>query len=149
MKLDKKRRIAARILGVGVHRIWIDPERMEDVSTALTRADIKRLLKEGTIRVKQELGVSRGRARERMLKRKAGRRRGHGRRKGAAAARTPKKARWIQTIRPIRRRLSELKKEGAINVHEYRKLYRMAKGGAFKSKAHLETHLRERGILKG
>jgi large subunit ribosomal protein L19e len=148
LKLDKKRRIAARLLGVGVHRIWIDPEKMEDVSTALTRADIGRLIKEGTIRVKQKLGVSRGRARERALKRKAGRYRGHGRRKGAAGARAPRKARWIQTIRPIRKRLSDLKKQGVIEAREYRALYRMAKGGAFKSRAHLETYLKERGMLK-
>jgi large subunit ribosomal protein L19e len=148
MKLDKKRRIAARILGVGVHRIWIDPERMEDVSTALTRADVKRLLKEGTIRVKQKLGVSRGRIRERAIGRRAGRYRGHGSRKGAAGARHPKKAAWIRTVRPIRRRLGELKREGVIKAREYRRLYRMTKGGAFKSRAHLDTYLREKGILK-
>jgi large subunit ribosomal protein L19e len=133
---------------VGAHRIWIDPERMGDVSTALTRADIRRLIKEGTIQVRQELGVSKGRARELAARRRAGKRRGHGSRKGAAMARTPKKARWIQTIRPIRLRLNELRKQGVLKAGEYRKLYRMAKGGAFKSRAHLETHLRERGILK-
>jgi large subunit ribosomal protein L19e len=148
MKLDKKKRMAAKVLGVGYYRVWIDPERSEDVSTALTRADMRRLIKEGTIQPKQKLGVSRGRTRERLAKRRKGRHRGHGSRKGTAAARFPRKERWIKTIRPVRRRLSELKKQGTIEPSEYRKLYRMAKGGAFRSKGHLETYLKEKGILK-
>ncbi len=148
MKLDKKRRLAANMLDVGVNRIWIDPQMAEDVAAALTRADIKRLVKEGSIVVKQKTGTSRGRTRVRKLKRKEGRRRGHGSRRGGKEARSPKKLKWIQTIRPIRKRLKELKKEGTIRAGDYRRLYKMAKGGSFRNKAHLETYLKERGILK-
>jgi len=149
MKLNKKRRLAAEILKVGVNRVWIDPEREADVSAAITRDDVRGLINSGAIRARQKKGTSRGRTRERIARRRAGKRRGHGSRKGAKYARFPRKDRWIQTIRPIRRRLGELKKQGVIGTSDYKKLYRMAKGGAFKSKAHLEMHMKEKGLLKG
>ena len=149
MKLSTQRRLAADILGVGVNRVWIDPARAADVSSAISREDIKRLIKQGAVKARPELGISRGRFRRRAAKRKRGRRRGIGSRRGTRRARQPKKASWIRTVRPLRARLRELKGNGTINQREYRRLYRMVKGGAFKSKTHLETHLRERGLLEG
>ncbi|MEW6592452.1 MAG: 50S ribosomal protein L19e [Candidatus Hadarchaeota archaeon] len=149
MKLNKKRRLASEILKVGVNRVWIDPARGEDVSAAITREDIRSLVGSGAIKARPERGTSRGRARERAAKRKAGKRKGHGSRRGSKYARFPRKDRWIQTIRPVRKRLAELKKQGAIGPKEYRKLYVMAKGGMFKSRGHLEVYLKERGVVKG
>ena len=149
MGLSTQRRLAAELLGVGINRVWIDPARVVDVSAAISREDVKRLIRRGVIKAKPELGISRGRLRERTLKRERGRRRGMGSRKGARKARQPKKAAWIQTVRPLRSRLRELRREGVIDQREYRRLYCMVKGGAFKSKAHLETLLKERGLLKG
>ncbi len=149
MKLNAQKRLAAQILKVGINRVWVDPNRADDVSAAITRADIRRLIGQGVIRAKPEHGISRGRFRKLSAKRKMGRRRGAGSRKGAKRARLPKKANWIQTVRPLRLRLRKLKKEGVIGPREYRRLYLMVKGGAFKSKAHLEIHLKERGLLKG
>lgn len=148
MKLDTKKKLAARILKVGVNRVWVDPARSTDVTSAITRDDIKRLIRQGAIKVKPEAGISRGRLRERTSKRKEGRRGGPGSRKGASGARTPRKATWIRTVRPLRLRLKELKKEGVVSPKDYRKLYLMIKGGAFRSKSHLETYLKERGILR-
>lgn len=149
MKLNTQRRLAADILGVGANRVWIDPARSVDISSAISRDDIKRLIRQGAIKAKPVLAISRGRLRKRASKRKQGRRRGVGSRKGAMGARRPKKAGWTGTVRPLRSRLHELKKEGIIDMHEYRRLYRMVKGGAFRNKAHLETYLKERGLLKG
>jgi len=148
LNLRSKKKLAARLLGVGASRVWIDPERLADVDAAITREDIKRLIKDGTIRVKKSKGISRGRARKLAAKKRAGRRSGAGSRKGAKHARTPRKEKWVQTVRPLRKRLRELKREGVIAPREYRSLYRMVKGGMFKSKAHLEAHLREKGVLK-
>lgn len=148
MKLDKKKRLAADILGVGVNRVWIDPTRAVDISSAITRDDIKGLIKQGAISVKPEIGISRGRMRSRSLKRKAGRRGGPGTRKGASGARTPRKTSWIKTVRPLRAKLRQLRKDGVVGRGEYRRLYLMVKGGAFRSKAHLEAHLKEKGVLK-
>lgn len=148
MKLDTKKRLAADILGIGVNRVWIDPTRSVDVSSAITRDDIRGLIKQGVIKAKPKSGISRGRLRARAIKRKAGRRSGPGTRKGAIGARAPRKGSWIRTVRPLRLRLKELKKEGVVSSKDYRKLYLMVKGGAFRSRSHLEAHLKERGILK-
>ncbi|MHC1586782.1 MAG: 50S ribosomal protein L19e [Candidatus Hecatellaceae archaeon] len=147
MNLKSQRRIAAQVLKVGVGRVWIDPERMEDVASAITRQEVERLIKEGAIRAKPEKGVSRGRAREKHRKRKQGRRRGPGSREGAAGARAPKKRRWVTTIRAIRKVLKELRDSKAITTSTYRRLYTMAKGGVFKSKSQLLQYVRSSGLL--
>jgi large subunit ribosomal protein L19e len=149
MNLKNQRRMAASLLKCGVNRVWIDPLRMEDVADAITRTDIQIQIDAGAIKAKQKKGISRGRTRHYRGQRKKGRGRGQGSRKGTSKARKPKKERWIQTIRPIRERLRELRDEGKIDVSTYRKFYLQAKGGVFKSKSHLETHLRSGGYLKG
>ena len=149
MKLSTQRRLAARILGVGVNRVWIDPTKITDVSTAITSGDVKQLIHDGTIRARPERGVSRARARVRIDQRKRGSRRGVGSRRGTAKARKPKKAAWIRTVRPLRLMLRELRDKEVIDKKEYRRLYRMVKGGSFRSKAHLQTYLKEKGLIKG
>lgn len=149
MKLNTQRRLAAKILGVGVNRVWIDPTRIEDVSAAITRDDVQRFIRDGVIKARPERGISRARTRARLLKRKKGRRHGAGSRRGTAKARQPKKAAWIKTVRPLRSMLRELRDKDIIEAREYRRIYRMIKGGSFRSKAHLQTYLKERGILKG
>lgn len=148
MNLKNQRRMAASLLKCGVNRVWIDPLRMEDVADAITRTDIRIQIDAGAIKAKQKRGISRGRTRYYRGQRKKGRGRGQGSRKGTSKARKPKKERWIQTIRPIRERLREFRDEGKIDVSTYRKFYLQAKGGVFKSKSHLETHLRSGGYLK-
>lgn len=143
-----QRRIAAEILKCGENRIWIDPERIEDVKSAITREDIKRLIKEGVIKKKPIKGQSTYRAKIRHEQRKKGRHRGPGSRKGKKTARMGKKERWIMTIRALRKELRKLKAEKKIDVHTYRRLYIRAKGGQFKNKHQLYLFLEERGILK-
>ncbi|ALM74112.1 50S ribosomal protein L19e [Thermococcus barophilus] len=143
-----QRRIAAEILKCGENRIWIDPERIEDVKSAITREDIKRLIKEGVIKKKPVKGQSTYRAKIRHEQRKRGRHRGPGSRKGKKTARMGKKERWIMTIRALRKELRKLKAEKKIDVHTYRRLYIRAKGGQFKNKHQLYLFLEEKGILK-
>ncbi|AEH23865.1 50S ribosomal protein L19e [Pyrococcus yayanosii] len=146
--LRMQRRIAADILKCGENRIWIDPERIDDVAAAITREDIRRLIKEGIIKKKPVKGQSRYRARIRHEQKKKGRHRGPGSRKGKKTARMGKKERWIMTIRALRKELRKLKAEKKIDAHTYRMLYIRAKGGQFKSKHQLYLFLEERGILK-
>ncbi|MBO8174809.1 MAG: 50S ribosomal protein L19e [Thermococcus sp.] len=146
--MKMQRRIAAEILKCGENRIWIDPERIEDVKSAITREDIKRLIKEGVIKKKPIKGQSTYRAKIRHEQRKKGRHRGPGSRKGKKTARMGKKERWIMTIRALRRELRKLKAEKKIDVHTYRRLYIRAKGGQFKNKHQLYLFLEEKGILK-
>jgi len=145
--LKSQRRLAAEILGVGESRVWIDPEKFEDVSSAITRQEIEHFIKEGAIKAKPVKGVSRGRARIGHLKRKQGRRRGPGSREGAAKARTPKKRRWASTIRAIRKTLQQLRNSKSITPSTYRMLYTMAKGGVFRSRSQLLQHVKSSGLI--
>lgn len=148
MDLSNQRRMAASILKCGQNRVWIDPNRLEDASDAITRADIRTLIDSGAIAARQKKGVSRGRAEHLRAQRAKGRRRGHGSRRGRKGARKPSKEIWLQAIRPVRKRLKELRDSGRIDRATYRDYYLKAKGGMFKSRPHLESHMKAEGVLK-
>lgn len=148
MDLKNQKRMAAEILGCGRNRVWIDPNRIEDLADAITRADIRTAIESGTIRAAPKQGISRGRIRHNLAQRRKGRQRGPGSRKGKAGARTPTKRDWIQTIRPIRSELRELRDSGKITKAVYREFYMKAKGGVFKNRAHVVAHLKIEGHLQ-
>lgn len=141
--VSMQKRLAAEILGVGESRIKIDPNRVGEVAAALTKEDVRRLIKEGVITVEPKHGISRGRWKIRHEQRKKGRRRGHGKRKGVKTARMPKKELWMNRIRAIRKFLRMLRDKGVLTRKEYRRLYMLAKGGMFKSVNHLKTYIKE------
>ncbi len=151
MRFDHQRRLAAALLGCGVNRVRIstDPAEQENLFDAITRDQVRELIRRNVIAMRPEQGVSRARARIRAIKRKQGRRRGQGTRKGSANARTSSKGAWMANIRRLRAHLRELKAQGRIDVHTYRRFYRQAKGGMFKSRAHLTQQLEMAGLLKG
>lgn len=146
--LRNQRRMAAEILKCGVNRVWMDQDRLEEIAKAVTKDDIRILINGKAIQSRQIQGISSGRKKLVASQKEKGRRRGHGSRKGAKYARLPKKERWIRTIRPIRTYLRSLRDEKQINATTYRKYYMRAKGGEFRSKHHLQTHLISDGIIK-
>lgn len=145
-----QRKLAAKVMKCGVKRVWIadNPSVHEKVEEAVTRDDIRELVRFNGIQKIQKKGVSRGRARATADQKKKGRRKGHGSRKGAKNARTPKKRLWINTIRPIREELRTLRDDGRIDRSAYRKYYMRSKGGMFRSRAHLRSHLVSDGVLR-
>ncbi|MCX8196187.1 MAG: 50S ribosomal protein L19e [Acidilobaceae archaeon] len=146
-----QRRLAAELLGVGESRIWInpDPKLEEEISQAVTRRDVEKLIHKGVIRVKPRKGNSHTRWLERRRARQEGKRRGYGKREGSVGARQDEKEVWMGRIRKIRRTLRWLRDHGMIDRRTYRKLYIKAKGGAFRSAADLKLHLQQMGLLKG
>lgn len=140
MKAEKVKEIAAKLLKVGKKKIWIDPEEAESVKEAITKDDVRELIKNGIIKKRKENEQSRGRARKIEKQKKKGRRKGHGSRRGTAKARTDRKADWINKVRAQRALLKELREKHPDKVKKlgYSKLYRMIKGGFFRSKAQLE-----------
>jgi large subunit ribosomal protein L19e len=147
MNLSTKRRMAASVMKVGKGRVWFDPDESGDIEEAVTRDDIRGLIHDGVIQSKPKIGTSRGRANFKKAQKAKGRRSGHGSRKGAKGARLPKKRKWISQIRPIRKTLLELREAKKIDSATHRKLYGMAKGGVFKSKAHLNMYLLEKKLI--
>ncbi|MFO8052096.1 MAG: 50S ribosomal protein L19e [Thermoplasmatota archaeon] len=141
MDLRNQRRMAAQLLKCGVHRVYMNPNNLEDIAEAVTRGDIQRLIKEDVISSKQARGISNGRKKARFAQKAMNKRKGHGSRKGSKYARFPKKRRWINTVRPIRRVLREYRDGGYISSETYRHYYKHASGGNFRSVSHLRSHM--------
>ncbi len=150
MKMDVKfqRRLAAEIFKCGEDRVWMDPNALDEIKEAVTREDVRFLIKRGLIKKIPKNGTSRVRANYLRAQKEKGRRKGHGSRKGKKYARYPRKLRWMKTIRAIRSTLRDLRDSGKIDRSTYRRFYRLAKGGTFKSRRHLLTHLEMEGYLK-
>ena len=141
MSLKNQKRLASEILKVGINRIWINPEKVDDVEAVITREEIRKLVHERTIRAIAKKGVSRSRARLLREKKKRGLRKGAGSKTGRSTARAPQKKLWANRIKAIRKRLKELRDRRVIPKKVYRQLYLMAKGGAFSSVRHIEQHI--------
>jgi len=145
VSLESQRRLTAEILKIGQNRVWLDPERLDDVETAITREEIRKLIHEKVIQPRPEKGVSRSRARVLHMKKKKGLRRGPGKR---SKPKTSKKKIWMKKIRALRRRLRELKEKRIIAESTYRQFYKMAGSGVFESIAELERRIKAKGLWR-
>jgi len=148
MNLTSQRKLAASVFDCGVNRVWIDPERADEVSMAITREEIRGLIKDKAIKALPENSQSRGRARVLAEKKKKGRRVGPGSKKGKKYAVVSKKTRWMSRIRAQRKHLVSLRERRVINVSTYRSLYRKAKGGEFRSVAELDRYINDNNLRR-
>ncbi|HZY91393.1 MAG TPA: 50S ribosomal protein L19e [Thermoplasmata archaeon] len=145
--LTNQRRMAALLLKCGEGRVWIDPASQEELADAVTRADIRSAIKARVIQRLPIRGTSRVRARRHHEEVARGRHSGPGSRRGTPLSRIPKKERWMRRIRAQRSLLKELRESKRITSAVYREFYRRAKGGMFRSRAHLLINLRLAGSL--
>ena len=148
MKFKTQRRISAQILKVGENKIWFDPSKLEEIKEAITKEDIRNLIKSKSIKKIPFKSQSKVRARKIALQKRKGRRKGQGRRKGKKTARLPRKKAWISKIRIQRKFIRELKVNNLIDSKVYRNLFLKAKGGFFRSKRHIKLYLSEHNIIK-
>jgi large subunit ribosomal protein L19e len=147
MNLLNKRILAAHVLGVGKDRLWFDMDRAEDIKAAITREDIRVLIREGVIRLKPVKGVSRSRAKQIAKQKSKGRKRGHGSRKGTAKARKPAKETWMEKIRSQRKMFNEFLESEIITKGTYSMLRLKAKGGFFRTKRHIKLYLEDKNLF--
>lgn len=138
--LTGQRRLASKILKIGQNRVRIDPQKVEDVESAITREEIRKLVHEKAITAAPVKGVSRGRAKVIQAKKRRGRRKGPGSRSGTPRAVISKKEAWMIKIRSLRRKLRELKANRTITESNYRELYMIAGSGRFASIADMERY---------
>jgi len=144
MNLGGKKRLAAKVLDAGISRVRFDTIRLNEIKEALTRSDITALIKSGAIKAVQKKGVSRVRARKRLLQKRKGRRQGRGSRKGTTGARLPRKKRWMLRVRALRTFLKELRQKNIVDHASYKSIYILIRGGVLRSKRHMLLYLQER-----
>ena len=132
MKLDKKKKLAARALGVGLDRVSFNPERLAEIKEAITNQDIKELVKNKVIMIKPVKG------RQKIKKKKKNR--GPGKIKKLIVNR---KREYMILTRNLRKHLRYLLKSKKINKEDYKKLRVRVKSKGFKNKSHLLESIRK------
>jgi large subunit ribosomal protein L19e len=136
VNLRKKRELIARLMGVGVNRVRFEPDKLDDVADAITRENIRSLIKNGTVWTAKVKGTSRARA-EKKLKTRRKRGLPAGSKKGKKSARTGKKELYVRKVRSMRRNLKVLKDRNEITRAVYWLIYKKVNGGQVRSLSHL------------
>lgn len=142
VNLKAKKRLVSRVTGVGVHRVKFDADHLEDISNAITRADIRSLITANTIKIKSFTGTSKGRAHTKKSQRnKRGTKQGS--KQGKKGARVGKKQVYVAKVRALRRLLKIAKDRSELTNPEFWVLYKKVGGNTVRNKAHLRTLIEE------
>ena len=142
VNLKAKKRLAARVTGVGVHRIRFDTDHLDDIADAITRENIRSLITANTIRIKSFTGTSKGRAHEKKAqKNKRGTTQGS--KQGRKGARVGKKEVYVAKVRALRRLLKIAKDRKDLTNPEFWTLYKKVGGNTVRNKAHLRLLMEE------
>jgi len=148
MKLKNQKRIAARILKVGKTSVKFDTEKLSNIKEAITKEDIRGLIKDNTITKKPHGSQSKARLRKRLAQKRKGRQQGSGKRKGKKTSRLPRKKIWIIKARLQRSYIMELRDKNLITVKTYRAMYKKIKGNFFRSRNHIKLYLTENKLFE-
>ena len=135
-----QKRLAARILKVGTSKVWLDPSQKKDIETAITSMDVRKLIQKGYIKKLPP--------KVKFVKTPQKRKRKAGSKKGSKHSIVSSKRKWIQTVRPLRTMLKEMRKENQIESKDYKKIYKLIKGGMFRNRSHLKLYMEQHGIVK-
>ena len=130
MKLENKKFLVSKALGVGKARIVFNNQRLAEIKEAITKQDIRDLYASKAILVKEIKG------RLAVVKRKTRRRAGSIRKKAV-----DKKRIYIIITRKLRAYLAELKKKDKIKLETYYQLRREIKMHLFKSKLQFKDRM--------
>jgi len=139
MNLNKKKELAARTLKIGKERIIFVKSRLDEIKEAITKQDIRDLMKDKAIVIKEIKG-----RRKKQKKRK--RSPGNIRKK----VQTRKKD-YVILTRKLRTYVKELKEQGKISLEELRDIRKKIRNKEFRSKANLREYvggLRRWGLKK-
>ncbi len=144
MKLNKLKETASKVMTAGKQKLKINldkyKENKEDVDKAITRQDVRDLVKKGVVYKETDTGHSRGRARKLLAQKKLKRKKGPGKKRGTPKARNNQNSHNLK-IRGLKKKLRELKAEDKLKDKKYSKLYLMIKGNYFRGKKHLEDYV--------
>lgn len=132
MQLNKKKALAAKVLGVGKDRIIFMNESLSEIKEAITRKDILDLFNAGAIQMREVSG------------RKSAQKRKHRRGIGKVEQRVPgKKQVYVKITRKLRSTARGLLAMKKINSEQYANIRKMIRASKFKSRRHLLESLKE------
>ncbi len=135
MKLDKKKALAAKVLGVGKQRIVFVEPRLNEIKEAITKEDIRSLRADGAIIIKEAKG------KRSKQKKKVGRSPGNIRKNAKN-----RKREYITITRKLRKYIADLKEKKILAKEIVIDLRKKVKNRYFKSKSQLREYLKETGI---
>ena len=129
MDLSKKRALVARTLGIGKGRVMFNTGRINEIKEAITKQDIRDLVANKSIFIREIKGRKVNTARKR--------------RRGGSIRMRPntRKRDYIILTRKLRAYISEIRKHGSINNEEFVKIRKGIRSKIFKNKAHLKEHI--------
>jgi len=130
MNLKNKKKLIARVLGVGINRIILSGE-IEQIKEAITRQDIKDLKKQGIIKIKEMKG--------RKKKIKTEKRKG----KGSIKKKIKKRKNYVIITRKLRKYVKSLKNAEIISKEKFVELNKKIRARVFKDFPHLKDYVRE------
>jgi large subunit ribosomal protein L19e len=131
MNLSKKKELAKRTFGIGKDRIVFVESRLEDIKEAITKQDIRDLMKDGAIIIRDVGG-------RKKIRKKSNRGTGNIR-KGRRVV----KRDYIILTRKLRKHAAEMKKSGEISKDSFKDIRKKIRNKTFRSKAHLREHIGE------
>lgn len=130
MNLRNKKALAARTLEMGKARIIFLQSRISEIKEAITKQDIRDLVKEGAIAIKEISG-------RKSVKRKRNRSTGNIRKKV-----NTRKQDYVIMTRKLRKYVSELKNQGRLEKEDSDDIRKKIRNKKFKSKANLREYIR-------
>jgi len=130
MKLENKKSLIARTLGVGKKRVKINQQRVSEVKEAITKQDINDLFSSGAITIKEKKG------RKAIVKRRS-------RRRAGSIKKKPKKTKreYITLTRKLRAYLKSLKVKGKISPQDFTELRKQIRARSFRNLSHMKESL--------
>lgn len=132
MNLKNKKKLIARVLKVGVDRVILDQNRMEEIKEAITRQDIKDLKKQGIIKMRVKKG------KKKKMKRKTKKRAGSIKKRVKR-----RKQDYVKITRKLRDYIKNLKGKKEITTEQYKKLRKRIRARDFRDLAHLREAIKK------
>lgn len=121
--------MAAKVLGVGVNKVWFDPMRLAEIKEAITKQDMIDLIKDKAIKKRPNEGVKRRAGRYKLERKRKGRKRNDGKIKFRII-----KSDYHKRIRKLRNFLKTLRENKKISKEQYYRTYGLLKAGVIKNK---------------
>jgi|SRR3989344_8713063 len=134
MNLQKKKQLAIKTLKAGKERIVFLESRRDEIKEAITKQDIRDLVSDGAIIIKQIKG------------RKKNQKRKH--KKGVGKVKknvNKRKQEYVIITRKLRNYAKEIGNRGRISKENLKEIRKKIRNKAFKSKAHLKSYIKELG----